>query len=177
MSYYLDLGKRAVVLLAAMVGALGNGAADGLVGGVAVAASAAVLVLVHFSFSFRDIVFFAGVSFCPIIVSDFFRVIHFYFLFVEGNGGVPVRLISNNFRTFTIPPSCIRNPPPFAQGRLSYNRLEFVPSKNKCFRDNCGVFYPPNAELNEPPSPREGDHEVVEGVFLLTSTIHQNLKI
>ena len=29
--YHLDLGKRAVVLLAAMVGALGNGAADALV--------------------------------------------------------------------------------------------------------------------------------------------------
>ena len=53
MGYYLDLGKRAVVLTPAMVGALGNGAADGLVGGVAGAVSAAgILVIVHFSFPF-----------------------------------------------------------------------------------------------------------------------------
>ena len=49
MSNYLDLGKRAVVLLSAMVGALGYGAADRLVGGVAGGiASAGILVLVHF---------------------------------------------------------------------------------------------------------------------------------
>lgn len=83
---YLDLGKRAVVLLTAMVGALGHGAADGLVGGVAVAASAAVLVLVHFSFSFRDIVFFAGVSFCLIIVSDFKKVIQFFIILLTKGG-------------------------------------------------------------------------------------------
>ena len=51
--YHLDLGKGAVVLRAAMVGALGNGASDGLVGGVAGAVSAAgILVIVHFSFPF-----------------------------------------------------------------------------------------------------------------------------
>ena len=47
MSNNLDLGKRAVVLLTAVVCALGNGAADGLVGGVAGVASAGVLVIVH----------------------------------------------------------------------------------------------------------------------------------
>ena len=52
-SYHLDLGKRAVVLLTAMVGALGNGAADGLVGGVAGACSAGILVIVHFGFPFK----------------------------------------------------------------------------------------------------------------------------
>ena len=53
MGYYLDLGKGAVVLLAAVVSALGNGAADGLVGGVAGAVSAAgILVIVHFLFPF-----------------------------------------------------------------------------------------------------------------------------
>ena len=50
--HYLDLGKRAVVILPAMVGALGNGAADGLVGGVAGICSAGILVIVHFSFPF-----------------------------------------------------------------------------------------------------------------------------
>ena len=53
MGYYLDLGKRAVVLLTAVVSALGNGAADGLVGGVAgIAGAAGILVIVHFSFPF-----------------------------------------------------------------------------------------------------------------------------
>ena len=53
MGYHLDLGKGAVVLLTAVVSALGNGAADGLVGGVAGAVSAAgILVIVHFSFPF-----------------------------------------------------------------------------------------------------------------------------
>ena len=51
--YHLDLGKGAVVLTPAMVGALGNGAADGLVGGIAgVAGAAGILVIVHFSFPF-----------------------------------------------------------------------------------------------------------------------------
>ena len=53
MGYNLDLGKSAIVLLTAMVGALGNGTADGLVGGVAGAVSAAgILVIVHFLFPF-----------------------------------------------------------------------------------------------------------------------------
>ena len=51
-SYHLDLGKRAVVILSAMVGALGNGASDGLVGGVAGVSAAGILVIVHFSFPF-----------------------------------------------------------------------------------------------------------------------------
>ena len=51
--YHLDLGKGAVVLLTAVVSALGNGAADGLVGGVAGAVGAAgILVIVHFLFPF-----------------------------------------------------------------------------------------------------------------------------
>ena len=52
MGYHLNLGKRAVVLLTAVVGALGNGAADGLVGGVAGVSAAGILVIVHFSFPF-----------------------------------------------------------------------------------------------------------------------------
>ena len=42
MGHYLDLGKRAVVILSAMVGALGNGAADALV---------CVSVVHHFKFT------------------------------------------------------------------------------------------------------------------------------
>ena len=53
MSYNLDLGKSAIVLLAAMVGALGNGAADRLVGGAAGICTAGILVIVHFCFPFE----------------------------------------------------------------------------------------------------------------------------
>lgn len=47
MGNYLDLGKRTVVLVAAMVGTLGHSATDGLVGSSARAGSAGVLVVVH----------------------------------------------------------------------------------------------------------------------------------
>ena len=52
MSNNLDLGKRAVVLITAVVCALGNGAADGMVGGIAGVASAGILVIVHVFGSF-----------------------------------------------------------------------------------------------------------------------------
>ena len=52
MGHYLDLGKRAVVILSAMVGALGNGASNGMVGGIAGISAAGILVIVHFSFPF-----------------------------------------------------------------------------------------------------------------------------
>ena len=50
--HYLDLGKRAVVILSAMVRALGDGASDGMVGGIAGISAAGILVIVHFSFPF-----------------------------------------------------------------------------------------------------------------------------
>ena len=47
MGNYLDLGKRTVVLVSAMVCTLSHGAADGLIGSSAGAGSAGVLVIVH----------------------------------------------------------------------------------------------------------------------------------
>lgn len=78
--YHLDLGKRAVVLLTAMVGALGNGAADRLVGGVAGVGAAGILVIVHFSVSFRDIVFFTVLQPLSYCVRFFKGYSNFYLL-------------------------------------------------------------------------------------------------
>ena len=73
MSNNLDLGKRAVVLLTAVVRALGNGAADGVVGSRAGIASARVLVIVHCLGSFLCRYIFYGEVFAPPrLVSPFF---------------------------------------------------------------------------------------------------------
>ena len=48
MSYYLDLGKRAVVFAVAVILALSYGATDGLVCGIALLGSAGIGCIVHF---------------------------------------------------------------------------------------------------------------------------------
>lgn len=53
MSYDLNLVKRAVVFTVAVILALSNGAADRLVSGVALLASARVISFVHNTYPFR----------------------------------------------------------------------------------------------------------------------------
>lgn len=79
-SYNLNLGKRAVVLLAAMVGALGNGAADGLVGGVAGVSAAGILVLVHFFCIPFEIWYFYGLTTAFLLCPIYKRLFNFLFI-------------------------------------------------------------------------------------------------
>ena len=80
MSNNLDLGKRAVVLLTAVVCALGNGAADGMVGSRAGIASAGVLVIVHCLGSFLCRYIFYGEVLPHRLYCN--RVFHGLFVFV-----------------------------------------------------------------------------------------------
>ena len=52
----LDLIKRTVVLAVAVIFALGNGTADGLVGGIALTCAASVFCFVHNGIPFRSFV-------------------------------------------------------------------------------------------------------------------------
>ena len=69
MSNDLDLGKCAIVLSTTVVSALGNGAADGLVGSGAGFASTGILVIVHvfgsFLLPFTALYIFNGEVFAP----------------------------------------------------------------------------------------------------------------